>query len=177
MKSHSAWVVMAIDQPTSMGLMGPWVHKEGLNGWWASLTAICPEQLSETTAVHPGTGHNGNIIWVRSRNCDCLVTWFCYQLIAKPGNKTAAVPWPDPYSKWHYLWLILLTHWLLACWIGLGNWSIYLHFISFVDTRLQNFAFLCSFPYNICYFYYFSLCSSGRVVIAVGGLLYFRPGN
>ena len=39
-------------------------------------------------------------IWVRSRNCGCLVTWFCYQMIAKPGNKsykTAAVPWPDPY--------------------------------------------------------------------------------
>ena len=34
-------------------------------------------------------------IWVRSRNCSCLVTWFCYQLIAKPGNKTATVPWPD----------------------------------------------------------------------------------
>ena len=36
-------------------------------------------------------------IWVRSRNCGCLVTWFSYQLIAKPGNKTATVPWPDPY--------------------------------------------------------------------------------
>ena len=35
-------------------------------------------------------------IWVRSRNCGCLITWFCYQLIAKPGNKTAAVSWPDP---------------------------------------------------------------------------------
>ena len=38
-----------------------------------------------------------NDIWVRSRNCGCLVTWFCYQLIAKPGNKTATVSWPDPY--------------------------------------------------------------------------------
>ena len=37
-------------------------------------------------------------IWVRSRNCGCLVTWFCYQLIAKPGNKTATVSWPDPYT-------------------------------------------------------------------------------
>ena len=37
-------------------------------------------------------------IWVRSRNWGCLVTWFCYQLIAKPGNKTAAVSWPDPYD-------------------------------------------------------------------------------
>ena len=36
-------------------------------------------------------------IWVRSQNCGCLVTWFCYQMIAKPGNKTATVSWPDPY--------------------------------------------------------------------------------
>ena len=36
-------------------------------------------------------------IWVKSWNCGCLVTWFCYQLIAKPGNKTAAVLWLDPY--------------------------------------------------------------------------------
>ena len=35
-------------------------------------------------------------IWVRSRRCGCLVTWFCYQMIAKPGNKTAAPSWPDP---------------------------------------------------------------------------------
>ena len=34
--------------------------------------------------------------WVRSRNCVWLVTWFCYQLIAKPGNKTDTVSWPDP---------------------------------------------------------------------------------
>ena len=45
-------------------------------------------------------------IWVRSRNCGCLVTWFCYQLIAKPGNKTATVSWPGPYAlnwKWHWI--------------------------------------------------------------------------
>ena len=37
------------------------------------------------------------MIWVRSWNGGCLVTWFCFQLIAKPGNKTATVLWPDPY--------------------------------------------------------------------------------
>ena len=42
-------------------------------------------------------------IWVRSRRCGCLVTWFCYQLIAKPGNKTATVSWPDPYSPNIYI--------------------------------------------------------------------------
>ena len=46
-------------------------------------------------------------IWIRSRRCGCLVTWFCYQLIAKPGNKTTAPSWPDPYSAifvtWHFM--------------------------------------------------------------------------
>ena len=42
--------------------------------------------------------HIYTCIWVRSRNYGCLVTWFCYQLIAKPGNKTVAVSWPDPYT-------------------------------------------------------------------------------
>ena len=37
-------------------------------------------------------------VWVRSRNCVYLVTWFCYQSIAKPGKKTATVSWPDPYD-------------------------------------------------------------------------------
>ena len=39
----------------------------------------------------------GFVIWVRLRNCGCLVTWFCYQLIAKPDNKTTTIPWSDPY--------------------------------------------------------------------------------
>ena len=40
-------------------------------------------------------------MWVRPRNCGCLVTWFCYQLIAKPGNKTVAYSWPDLYAAEH----------------------------------------------------------------------------
>ena len=49
-------------------------------------------------------------IWVRSRNCGCLVTWFYYQLIAKPGNKTAAVLWPDPYDD-VMTWKHIPYHW------------------------------------------------------------------
>ena len=37
-------------------------------------------------------------IWVSSRKCSCLVTWFCCHLIAKSGNKTAAPSWSDPYD-------------------------------------------------------------------------------
>ena len=40
-------------------------------------------------------------IWIRSHDCGCLVAWFCFQLIARPGNKTVAVSWPDPYIH-HY---------------------------------------------------------------------------
>ena len=54
-------------------------------------------------------------IWVRSWNCGCLVTWFCYQLIAKPANKTATVPWPDSYSFlkvfWQYIILSNVCRW------------------------------------------------------------------
>ena len=52
--------------------------------------------MRNNNVAHPRLA--GEIIWVRSRNCGCLVTWFCYQLIAKPGNKTATVSWPDPYT-------------------------------------------------------------------------------
>ena len=62
-----------------------------------------PSRNIKVTTTHGAASgeHFVNIfvktIW--SRNCDCLVTWFCYQLIAKPGNKTATVPWPDPYFR------------------------------------------------------------------------------
>ena len=28
----------------------------------------------------------------------CLVAWFYYQMIAKPGNKTCPASWPDLYQ-------------------------------------------------------------------------------
>ena len=37
-------------------------------------------------------------ILVRSQRCACLATWFCYQMIVKPGNKTDPTSWPDPYT-------------------------------------------------------------------------------
>ena len=42
--------------------------------------------------------------WIRLQRYDCLVTCFCYQLIAKPGNKTTAPPWPDPYRLQWVRW-------------------------------------------------------------------------
>ena len=56
---------------------------------------IKKKQSCQACASKPGNGGN---IWVRSRRCGCLVTWFCHQLITKPGNKTATPSWPDPYA-------------------------------------------------------------------------------
>ena len=63
---------------------------------WHGISWFYP-YLSGLLFWHCGISHGKTWIWVKSRNCGCLVTWFCYQLIAKPGNKTAAVLWPDPY--------------------------------------------------------------------------------
>ena len=82
-------------------------------------------------------------IRVRSWYCGCLVTWFCYQLIAKPGNKIATVPWPNPYNlKADYAGLVrydnliryhrVSVQWCYNCWNTLlfflvdknfGKWS------------------------------------------------------
>ena len=59
-----------------------------------TITEHCISELTDLN--NPCCQSVKQCIWVRSRNCGCLVTWFCYQLIAKPGNKTAAVSWPDP---------------------------------------------------------------------------------
>ena len=66
-----------------------------------------PLRLNAKTATKTRTKEE-NIIWVRSRRCGCHFTWFCYQMIAKPGNKTAAVSWPDPYENY--------TKSFLTCW-------------------------------------------------------------
>ena len=49
--------------------------------------------------------HSMEHIWVRSQRFSCLVTWFCYQLIAKPGNKRVAPSWPEPYGFVSLCWV------------------------------------------------------------------------
>ena len=100
--------------------MGRWHVPQLFQPWFRLLTLLyhgyMPSNLEINDYVHATTLQNyfltlpykcvvpaisfsfNRRIWVRPRNCGCLVSWFCYQLIAKPGNKTAAVPWPDPYQ-------------------------------------------------------------------------------
>ena len=47
--------------------------------------------------------------WVRSWRYDCLVTCFCYPLIVKPGNKTAAPPWLNPYTMLWLAWSFIMS--------------------------------------------------------------------
>ena len=56
--------------------------------------------------------------WARSRRCACLVTWFCYQMIAKNGNKKAIPLWPGPHAIHPQIWFSLCCALL---WFGI-NW-------------------------------------------------------
>ena len=51
--------------------------------------------------------------------CGCLVTWFCYQLIAELGNKVAVPWWSDP---WYYYTFVALGHTVyMNAWIYLSS--------------------------------------------------------
>ena len=85
-----------------------WNHLVRLSIWLSVRPSVCRSiwkrhGFQSKTQVCSGISIS-NFIWVRSRNCGCLFTWFCYQLITKPGNKTATVPWPDPYACCLCLW-------------------------------------------------------------------------
>ena len=86
------------------------------------------------------------IIWVRSQNCGCLVTRFCYQLIAKPGNKTAAVSWPGPYSDLDHQ---RSTHSSSA--ISVQNWELKTYIILSRDLNLSNITLNCKKQIELWY--------------------------
>ena len=75
---------------------------------------LCTKLIYHLRHIVPHLQCHHKDIWVRSRNCGCLVTWFCYQLIAKPGNRTAAVSWPDPYV----VWCLLTPCYIIQCAVG-----------------------------------------------------------
>ena len=81
------------------------------------------------------------VLWVRSRNCGCLVTWFCYQLIAKPGNKTATVSWPDPYAG---VVVILWSHFSMI------DFDLILHksILETVDSVIVEPYLFCVIPWH-----------------------------
>ena len=83
-------------------------------------------------------------IWVKSRRLGCLVTCFCYHLIAKPGNKTAAPLWPCiTRPQWVFFFFFFL--------LGLNELRPHLSIDTSVDVILVNELFVS---------YYFSwLCS------------------
>ena len=95
-------------------------------------------------------------IWVRSWRCGCLVTWFCYQLIAKAGIKTAAPSWPHPYSFVYVLNCDLkarvmlnrdtwINRWSLFHWRKLIAIYIYIHSAFSIATI---YATCCNWPWE-----------------------------
>ena len=83
-----------------------------------------------------------HLIWVWSWRCGCLVTWFCYQLIAKPGNMTAESPWLNPYC-FCFVYVFFsplnqsLKHWYETTAVRLTP------FIHRVPIQLTIYAYAC----------------------------------
>ena len=72
-------------------------------------------------------------LWVRSRRWACLVTWFCYHLIAKPGDKTGKPSFPDPYirlSSYVGLWVFVKYQTIIRLILSNHIWLFLYHFIS-----------------------------------------------
>ena len=81
---------------------------------------------------------NSNLcIWVRSRNCGCLVTWFCYQMITKPSNKTAAVPWPDPSQDFVITLSWGFLHSRSRCQMNTFTNNVLDHTLSILDSKMH----------------------------------------
>ena len=68
--------------------------------------------------------HCQKYIWVGLRKCGCHFTWFCYRLIAKPCNKTAALPWPNPSVHTvtsTFIWAVMVLLWYALTCLCLGT--------------------------------------------------------
>ena len=59
-----------------------WWGTDGIRGHW--LRIYCTQHGEDAADMYPRAWH----VKVRSQRWACLVIWFCYQIIAKPGNKT-----------------------------------------------------------------------------------------
>ena len=60
-----------------------------------SPVASFTEEVNQGLVEHP-MKTNGHLDGSGHETVAVLLPFFYYQLIAKPGNKTTAVPWPDP---------------------------------------------------------------------------------
>ena len=92
------WNCLQLSHAWELGLYMIWGYKETCRGLycggWTTIIKLFHGMFDRIIKIM-----KWNFIWVRSRRWACLVTWFCYHLIAKAGNKTGAPSWPDPYSS------------------------------------------------------------------------------
>ena len=95
-------------------------------------------------------------IWVRSRNRGSLVTWFCYQMIAKPGNKIATVSWPEPYMKYIFMYIVFVNY-IYQILLSLFFIIIFI-FISLITMNTVSYTIYHTIYHihiiNTCIYYY-----------------------
>ena len=122
-----------------------------------ALCKILESPLPMHSKYHSFAHSHNTSLYGSGHESVAVVTWFCYHLIAKPGNKTAAPSWPDPYPHWMKqnswpdgqlkLWHSGMR--LLSCLYTLhlsGSWICTIHFstctVDFYYRALQYSYFL-----------------------------------
>ena len=96
---------------------------------------------------------------VGSRNCGCLVAWLCYQFMAKPGSRTAAVPWPEPYVFTVYMTLrlsVYILYWHTNAALILVTSYLHIHF-SYVHECILTALYCAVFVLLMHVFLWLSL--------------------
>ena len=116
----SAYTEWSLDKPQSVS---SYLSRKSLSclcmssdiAWCSLLQNI--HNRPPSPIAHRWGWNMGCLLWVKNmgRVTELRLSWFCYQLIAKPGNKTATVPWPDPYDLYFIftiatLFVILIAH-------------------------------------------------------------------
>ena len=103
---HYSDIIMSMmaSQITTVSLFAQPFRQALIKNLISMSLSLCKEStVCDTENVTIWWCHHGSLKMVKIShylgqvtNCGYLVTWFCYQLIAKSGYKTAKVSWPNP---------------------------------------------------------------------------------
>ena len=92
-------------------------------------------------------------IKIQLQRCACLVTWFCYQMIAKKGNKIGTPSWPDSYElqpikfnqqttarqqRWHTSRVNDMFYINLSAMLPTGTIKLHKPYVVVPQARLSN---------------------------------------
>ena len=107
------WLRPVTSQCTKLSFptVAMWMCEDSLVEWNVWIHRVSKENVSTMSTALMGRNFSSVDILLAFTLCQCNVmallnnfsgtgAWFCNHLKTKPGDKTAAPPWPDPYRPY-----------------------------------------------------------------------------